>query len=108
MNKNYRLYVKKWRKNNPEHAQMLKTKSNNNYNHRYPERSRFSNKIYRLVKSGQIKKRPCILCGGSKQLEACTASDTPYDPMWLCCQCHKALHRAGFVFISWLKEVKHG
>jgi len=92
MNRNYIKFVKSWRKKNPDKFRELKKRNNKRYNHRYPERIRFSNTVGRLVKKKVISKQPCVICGGYNQIEACTFSNNPMSPVWFCDSCHKKFH----------------
>lgn len=86
------LYNKRWRKNHLENYRKLKRTDNRKYNHKYPKRRAFAQKVYGLLQRGRIKKKPCVECGSSFNVQACSLSK-PFDPLWLCDPCNKALHR---------------
>jgi len=58
-----------------------------------PEKNRARLAVYRAVKAGKIKRKPCYFCGATKGLHAHHEDYAqPLDVVWLCSSCHGKLH----------------
>ena len=72
--------MKTWRKNNPlTEKQKIK------------DRARSYAGVY--LRKGMIKKDNCVECGSSKSQMHHPDYTKPLDIIWLCRQCHMALHK---------------
>lgn len=62
----------------------------------YRRRSRFKrnvrDKVYCAVKKGTLIKQPCCKCGNEKAEAHHEDYNKPLEIIWLCKQCHAALH----------------
>ena len=57
----------------------------------HPDRSRAQQKLRRAVKSGIVKKYPCLICGEKSEAHHPDYS-RPLDVVWLCSAHHKQAH----------------
>ena len=81
-----RKYISKWRKEN-------NFIDNKKYHEKYPEKSAAHKLVYLAVKSGKIKKKPCMVCKSSKTVHA--HHDDYFQPLkvkWFCPLHHRHYH----------------
>ena len=57
-------------------------------------RDRCHNAAIRAIKSGKLKRLPCMVCGEEKTHAHHEDYDKPLDVMWLCPRCHSQHHAA--------------
>ena len=57
-------------------------------------RDRCHNAAIRAVKSGKLKRLPCMICSEEKTHAHHEDYDKPLDIMWLCVVCHRKYHAA--------------
>ena len=81
-------YRKTWLKENPE-KQWSYTKAWRARN-RQAERAHY--KVRYAVRVGKLIPQPCKTCGKNKSEAHHENYNRPLDVIWLCHQCHKALH----------------
>ena len=64
------------------------------YRREHPEKKRAHNAVYKAVKSGRLKRGPCVWCYSTRNVEAHHDNyDDPLDVIWLCQGCHVKYHR---------------
>ena len=51
------------------------------------------NKLKNAVKSGEIVRQPCLICGSEKSMAHHESYDRPLDVIWFCQLHHKARHK---------------
>jgi len=88
-------YKKAYKENNPEGYRYHKKK----YETLYHKRVKFTKKVWSLKNRGYLVMQPCILCGSTDHIQACTLSPSPSSPWWLCHEHNRWLHlmkRSGF------------
>ena len=56
-------------------------------------RSAAHNAVARAIKSGEIVKCPCCICGSEKSMAHHESYDLPLDVVWYCQPHHKARHK---------------
>jgi len=56
-------------------------------------RNKASTTLGTAVRSGKIKRSPCVECGAVKVEGHHTDYDKPFDVVWLCRPCHSKRHR---------------
>lgn len=82
-------YWVEWRKANKDKIYLATVKIRK----KYPEKTRARNLAAIAIRTGKIKREPCIECGSP---DAEKHHDDYADPLkvtWLCRQCHKNKHR---------------
>lgn len=47
----------------------------------------------RAIKSGDIKREPCVICGKGQTEAHHLDYGQPWIIMWLCCDCHSKVHK---------------
>ena len=66
----------------------------------YPQKQRSaSNKVGKAIRSGRMKRQPCVICGNVKTEGHHQDYDKPYDVVWLCVEHHRRLHAHKFSLI---------
>jgi len=82
-------YEKKWKENNRDKVKL--------YSKRWQEKNKKKVKVYekfnQLIRSGKIKKGPCVVCGVNEiRVEAHHEDYTkPFEVVWLCTKHHSNL-----------------
>lgn len=71
-------------------AALLRAKSS--YRQRNPIRAAANNAVSKAVRSGKLKKLPCIVCGAEKVEGHHPVYSLPLDVVWLCKEHHQQLH----------------
>lgn len=64
------------------------------YRAKYPERYAANTAVGNALRSGKLKKTPCICCGEEKVEAHHPDYSAPLDVVWLCAAHHKELHLA--------------
>lgn len=91
----YRDYGKRckaasaWSLKNKEAAQRVKAK----YAAQNPQKRKAQSAVSNAIRSGLIKRRPCVRCGSAKRVHGHHEDyDKPLDIVWLCSKCHGLRH----------------
>ena len=85
-----RKYQKAKRKNNPGY----KAKEYAEYCKKYPEKVKAHRALNRKIRSGEIKRSPCVVCGATYRIEGHHPDySKPYKVIWLCVLHHKEKHK---------------
>ena len=64
------------------------------YRNKYPEKVRAHQKLYRAIRDGKIKRRPCRVCNTTYRVEGHHEDySKPLKVLWLCTLHHKAKHK---------------
>jgi hypothetical protein len=80
---------KKWTSENREHC----TENQRKWRQANPLSIHAHNAVQLALRSGKLKKKPCVICGSNKNLEAHHRDyDKPLDVVWLCRMHHSHLH----------------
>ena|SRR3990167_1092402 len=70
-----------------------KTKEYALYKRKYPDKVRAHQALNRAVRSGKIKRSPCVDCGSTHRIHGHHPDySKPYEVIWLCPLCHKNYH----------------
>jgi len=59
---------------------------------RYPEKMRARQKLHTEIRSGRMKRLPCIKCGAIKSQAHHEDYSKPLEVIWLCQKCHNVEH----------------
>lgn len=81
-----REYNKKWRQKNGYAAEYR-------YINKYPDKQRSRMLLNKAVASGEILKKPCVVCGAEKTQAHHIDYNKPFDVLWLCPLHHAKLHK---------------
>jgi hypothetical protein len=98
-NKEYKkAYIKKWREKNSDEvkakAKEYMRKYNKKYWHSIPEEKKIARRtVKNLVKSGEYKYYPCIICGSGKTEFHHPDYKKPKFVVSVCRQCHRKIHK---------------
>lgn len=82
-----------YRKDFKENNYKAYKKGKKRYETKYPDRYKFTKKVCVLKEKGIVKPSPCRICGSIKHLQACTLSPDINDPVYLCYQCNRDVHK---------------
>jgi hypothetical protein len=77
---------------NPSHYRELVTKRRLLYRNKWPEKIRARNAVLYAVRSGQLAKLPCQVCGDSKSQAHHPDYSKPLDVIWVCPIHHAEIH----------------
>jgi len=84
---------RRWIKLNPDKIREYKRNHKARFKKRHPEIVSAWSAIYRAVRDGKIKSKPCVQCGGINNIHAHHPDySKPLDIIWLCYYCHRKLH----------------
>ncbi len=86
-------YNQDWKKRNPEKVKIAHSRNDKSYAKKHPERRRAINILYRAIKSGKIKRQPCIVCGNPKSQGHHEKYSKPLEVQWVCQTHHLRLHQ---------------
>ena len=66
----------------------------------YPKKQKHaSTKVGNAIRSGRMKRQPCVICGNVKSEGHHQDYDKPYDVVWLCPEHHRRLHAHKFSLV---------
>ena len=83
---------KKYKKNHPEYNKFHKKK----YREKFPIKAQTPTKVFQALKSGKIKKEPCVFCIDkiNRRVESHHNDYRfPYDITWVCRKHHQIVER---------------
>jgi predicted ATP-dependent serine protease len=80
------------RAKNPERAKKAKEISDA-WRKEDSRRSSVHSKVARAIRKGEIKKKPCCICGSEKSMAHHESYDKPLDIVWYCQVHHKQRHK---------------
>ena len=86
--KNDIIYSRKYRK---EHKETIARKLKE-YLKRYPKRYKAMNLANKAIRKGELKRKPCEVCGALKVHAHHEDYSQPLNVKWLCPKHHKELH----------------
>lgn len=77
----------------PERARDIRSRAQAKYRSKFPYRDRARSRVRHALKTGQLLKEPCKICGDTKAQAHHSDYGKPLDVMWLCSDHHSAWHR---------------
>lgn len=97
--KSDRVYSRKYREEHPgwkrednERNRVLINKLVKEYAKKYPERLKATSIVNYALKTGKLKREPCVICGKEFVHGHHPDYDKPLEVVWLCPKHHKAVH----------------
>ena len=93
-------YSRKYRK---EHPKIIVMK-NREYIKKYPERYKAVSLVNEAIRKGELKRKPCEVCGALKVHAHHEDYSQPLNVKWLCPKHHKELH-CGIINVSKLVNI---
>lgn len=81
--------MRDWRKNNREKSLAVVS----NYKKKNPEKANAHRLVLLTVKSGELVKLPCEICGNTKSQAHHENYDQPLSVKWLCQKHHSEVHK---------------
>jgi len=83
-------WKRNWRENNKDRDALHKRR----HRQKHPDRAKARNLLSWAIHTKKIKPQPCRSCGAVENIEGHHHDySKPYDVIWLCSDCHKAVHR---------------
>jgi hypothetical protein len=79
-------------------SKILRRNSDKIRSMRFPEKIKARKLLQSAVRSGKIKRLPCVMCGNPKSHGHHHDYDIPLDVTWLCQTCHVMVEKTGKLF----------
>ena len=76
-----------------EYVKKAQIKKEMRMREKYPEKRFARNEMTKAICRGDLKRKPCIMCGNSKSEGHHEDYNKPLDVIWLCKKHHTELHR---------------
>lgn len=88
----YREYHRQQKKRNPDSVKRAAKKSQAKWRKANPEKESAYNAVNYAVRTGKLRKEPCLCCGDPKVHAHHSDYSKKLDVIWLCAMCHKRQH----------------